>query len=360
MAASSRDRPVRDVLFDLVEALHQAAEFDAYALLLTDPDTMLPFGGLADGLAADISVPFWDNELLDPDFAKFNDLARSSDSVVSLHEATDGQLMRSPRFRKLYEPMGAADELRVAFRSGETCWAVACLVRPGDLGPFTQAELQSVRDMVPIAADAIRSAVTRRDCEQIVAGPAMLVVDADGRIESGTANAEHLLADLQTQGLEDLPTPTAIVAVARRAMNSLSGSSFTVRARGASGRWLKIHASLLGPDQGHVGVIIEAPRPADLLPILVESYGLSPREISVVRLLTRGISIKEVATELHLSKHTVHDHIKVIYHKCGVTSRSELVANLLSQNMFEVEESTQLQAANRASRDPVPAFPSHR
>lgn len=357
MAASQTNRPVRDVLSDLVPALRQAAEFDAYALLLTDPDTMLPFGGCVHGFTPDASVVFWDNELLDPDFVKFNDLARSTDPVVSLHEATDGQTGRSPRFRKLYEPMGAVDELRIAFRTGTSCWAVACLVRPERLGPFTPDELQAVRNMVPMAADAIRCAVTRRDCEQVMAGPAMLIVAADGRIERATSNASALLADLQTEGLEDLPTPTAVVAVARRAMNSSSGNTVTVRARSSSGRWLKIHASLLGTD-GQVGVIIEAPRPADLLPILIESYDLTPREVSVVQHLVRGIPIKEVASELNLSRHTVHDHIKVIYQKCGATSRSELVANLFSQNVIGEE---QLLAPDRGgAKAGVPAFPASR
>ncbi len=357
VVASQSGRPVCEVLSDLILALRRSAEFDAYAILLTDPDSMLPFGGLASGLCVDSAVPFWDNELLDPDFVKFNDLARSTDPVASLHEATDGQLSRSPRFRMLYEPMGASDELRIAFRSGDRCWAVACLVRPGPLGPFTPTELEAVRKIAPIAADSIRCAVTRQDCDQIVAGPAMLVVAADGRIESATTNAEPILVDLQTQGLEDLPTPTVVIAVARRAMNSCSGKSVSVRARGASGRWLKIHAASLGSD-GRVGVIIEAPRPADLLPIFVESYGLTPREVSVVRLLIRGISINEVASDLHLSRHTVHDHIKVIYHKCGVTSRSELVANLFTQNV--VEEGNLPEGSSLGARKGIPAFPTAR
>jgi hypothetical protein len=51
-----------------------------------------------------------------------------------------------------------------------------------------------------------------------------------------------------------------------------------------------------------------------------------------------GIPVKEVAAELHLSRHTVHDHVKVIYNKCGVTSRSELVAKLFSQNAFGADQ----------------------
>jgi hypothetical protein len=106
-------------------------------------------------------LPFWDNELLDADFAKFNDLARSEDPVATLYDATDGDLQRSPRYRKLYESSDAVDELRVAFRSGRTCWTVAALVRPAGNDPFPAEEVQALRDLVPVAARALRHAAGR-------------------------------------------------------------------------------------------------------------------------------------------------------------------------------------------------------
>src|SRR5687768_5175949 len=161
--ADRQEFTVNATLAELLVSLHDVAEFHWAALMLTDTETMLPFGGVVEGLATDACVPFWDNELLDPDFSKFNALARSSDPVVTLADATDGELSRSPRFQKLYDPLGGGDELRVAFTTGTTCWAVASLIRRADTGQFTAIEMQSVRDLVPVAARAVRHAVTRRD-----------------------------------------------------------------------------------------------------------------------------------------------------------------------------------------------------
>ena len=105
------------------EALPRVAPYDATAVMTTDPETHLPAGGIVSGFDASDCVPFWDNELLDPDFNKFNDLAKSIEPVATLADATDGDLARSPRFQKLYAAAGASDELRVAFMSGTSCLA---------------------------------------------------------------------------------------------------------------------------------------------------------------------------------------------------------------------------------------------
>jgi DNA-binding CsgD family transcriptional regulator len=279
-------------------------------------------------------VPFWDNELLDPDFLKFNALARSTEPVGTLFEATDGDLFRSPRFQKLYAGWGIGDELRVAFTSGTTCWAVACLLRAEDAGPFTPAEVQAVHDLRPVVTRALRHSVGSQREAAGRGAPAMLVVDADGRLESMTADAELILADLCTRGLPGLETPTAVLAATRRVKSSRNGASVALRAQGASGRWLKLHASPLGTD-GRVAVMIEPARPIDLVPILLEYFGMTERETEVVFLVARGLSTKEIAAELCLSTHTVNDHLKVIFTKAGVSSRGELVARLFADYVME-------------------------
>lgn len=72
LAADADERPLTDLLSDVLEALHGLATFSVAALLLTDTDSMLPFGGVVEGLDPSQCAPFWDNELLDPDFAKFS------------------------------------------------------------------------------------------------------------------------------------------------------------------------------------------------------------------------------------------------------------------------------------------------
>jgi ATP/maltotriose-dependent transcriptional regulator MalT len=50
--------------------------------------------------------------------------------------------------------------------------------------------------------------------------------------------------------------------------------------------------------------------------------GLSVRELEVLRLLAQGLTDAQIAEQLVLSLHTVHAHLRTIYSKLGVTSRS--------------------------------------
>lgn len=53
---------------------------------------------------------------------------------------------------------------------------------------------------------------------------------------------------------------------------------------------------------------------------------LTPAQRRVYDCLMEGASEKQAATGLHLSIHTVHSHIKVIYKVFSVTTRAELLA----------------------------------
>jgi DNA-binding NarL/FixJ family response regulator len=50
--------------------------------------------------------------------------------------------------------------------------------------------------------------------------------------------------------------------------------------------------------------------------------GLSEREIEVLRLLARGLSNRDMAQQLFLSRDTVKHHIQHIYDKIGVSTRA--------------------------------------
>ena len=52
------------------------------------------------------------------------------------------------------------------------------------------------------------------------------------------------------------------------------------------------------------------------------SHGLTLRESDVLRLLTRGLSSALIAEQLFISLTTVNSHIRTIYNKLGVSSRS--------------------------------------
>lgn len=58
---------------------------------------------------------------------------------------------------------------------------------------------------------------------------------------------------------------------------------------------------------------------------------LSPREAEVLDLLAKGYLYKEIADRMQISYATVHTHIRHIYEKLHVRSRTEAVAKHLSQ-----------------------------
>jgi predicted ATPase/DNA-binding CsgD family transcriptional regulator len=63
-----------------------------------------------------------------------------------------------------------------------------------------------------------------------------------------------------------------------------------------------------------------------LRPAAADRYGLTPRELEVLRLLPRGMTNGEVAEALFISERTAATHVQHIFAKLGVNSRAEAVA----------------------------------
>ena len=68
------------------------------------------------------------------------------------------------------------------------------------------------------------------------------------------------------------------------------------------------------------------------------SQHLSDREMAVMKLAAKGMSNKEIADELVLSKRTVEGHLRSIFNKLGVASRTEAVLYGLRKGWFALED----------------------
>jgi len=53
--------------------------------------------------------------------------------------------------------------------------------------------------------------------------------------------------------------------------------------------------------------------------------GLTNRELEITMFIYQGISSREISEKIHLSYHTVRNHLKSIYSKMGVSTRSEML-----------------------------------
>jgi DNA-binding NarL/FixJ family response regulator len=62
---------------------------------------------------------------------------------------------------------------------------------------------------------------------------------------------------------------------------------------------------------------------------------LTKREKQVVNCLINGLSFKNAAKELEVNACTINQHLKKIYIKLNVNSKSELISKILSQNKIQ-------------------------
>lgn len=65
-----------------------------------------------------------------------------------------------------------------------------------------------------------------------------------------------------------------------------------------------------------------------------ETYNLSQREKEVLQLLTEGYSYKMIGAEMYIAIDTVRSHIKKIYEKLHVNSKSEAVARAFKDRLL--------------------------
>jgi len=97
-----------------------------------------------------------------------------------------------------------------------------------------------------------------------------------------------------------------------------------------------------------VAVTLAPASAAELEPLRLALYDLTPREREVVRLLVRGETNDEIARLLWISRHTVKDHVKAVYAKLGVASRAELSARLFYEDVVPKLGYQQLREFGRA------------
>jgi DNA-binding NarL/FixJ family response regulator len=66
-----------------------------------------------------------------------------------------------------------------------------------------------------------------------------------------------------------------------------------------------------------------------------DSSVLSERELAILRLVSSGLTNKEVAAHLYLSVETVKAHLETIYRKLGASDRTHAVAVALREGYLK-------------------------
>jgi DNA-binding CsgD family transcriptional regulator len=360
--ACSRASTGDELFATLSQEVRKSVPFDGAMWFGVDPATLLAvaparFEALDEGYCQTL----WDGEFHEQDAALYRDLARQPTPAASIRAVTDGRPLRSSRYRHFVQPQGYDDELRVAFRSGESTWAVAALYRETGRLPFSAEEAAFMAAISGVVAAAFRSRVAMGTIvSPLTTAPGLLMFDGSSVLISANAEATRWLTGIYGpdgagvgQWLDVLADPSAddrrsavpivpLLARARAVAGGLDEGPARLRLRDRNGRWLVLHASCLsgGAADGAVAVVVEPAKSTDIAPIVIEAYGLSPRERDVVLAIARGSSTPDIAAELFLSAHTVRDYIKSVFEKVGVSSRGELVAKLFAEHYTDPMHAT--------------------
>jgi DNA-binding CsgD family transcriptional regulator len=270
------------------------------------------------------------------DVNKLSDVARSPGGLSTLHEATGGDPSSSPRWQANIQ-LGGDQELIVGLltASGDA-WGGLGLYREAGAPMFDRDELDFVSAIAPALGEGARRALLLGEATDPEGpeAPGLLVLSSDWEVESATPGVERWVSDLPEGDWDSGRLPSAVLAVAGRALRSAEGRDepgevALARVLTRSGTWVVLHgATLVSEGSRRIAVIVEPAHPARIAPLLMSAYGLTEREQDVTRLVLQGESTATIADRLVVSAHTVQQHLKSIFEKTGVRSRRDLVGKV--------------------------------
>ena len=329
----------RTLRIEIIKRLRTVIPIDLSFFTTADPATLLFTGAVLDDLLMRTTSAFIENEFLHSDVNKFAWMARNNTPVMSLVEATQGELARSQRYREILAPQALGDELRAVLSTGTVCWGFMCLHRAQGSPHFTLTEAAYLARLTPHFAQGLRTALLRENttAARLPDEPGLLLLAEDLSVAAITPAAERWLADIaeaDSPGKQAVPNAVSAVVGRLQALEQGQDTQLDLlprlRLRTASGQWLVLHASRLSA-HGQIAVIFEVARPAEIAPLIMQVYDLSKREGETMQLVVRGFSTAEISQAFHISANTVQDHLKAIFEKTGVRSRRELVGHLFAQ-----------------------------
>jgi DNA-binding CsgD family transcriptional regulator len=79
-------------------------------------------------------------------------------------------------------------------------------------------------------------------------------------------------------------------------------------------------------EPGLIAVTVEPTTPTERAALFARVVGMTARETDLLHTLVEGCDTREIAARLHVSEHTVQDHLKSMFAKTGARNRKTVVA----------------------------------
>ena len=341
----------------LLAEVRPVIAFDAYAFLLTDPETRVGTAPLAEV----------------PDLARLPELIRlryttkinrwtalDPGRCATLSGAAGGDLSRSPLWRDFLSGYGVTDVATLLLADQFGCWGFLDLWRCGGQEPrFTPAQQALLGSLAPDLTAALRLAQAATFAEppapvSALDAPVVLLLSGLLAPLDQTPRTDAHLRLLLPTSPGAAPVPAAAFNVAAQLLANEAGADDgppQARAQLAGPEWITLRAArLTGGDQsgnadypdatgrqaatgqqagGRIAVTVEPVAPADRIELYGRACGLTARERELLHRLARGADTRQLAREMQLSPHTVQDHLKSVFAKTGSGTRGTLLARAL-------------------------------
>jgi hypothetical protein len=162
------------------------------------------------------------HEYYGDDVNQISDVVRSQAGISTLHEATGGDPSSSPTWHMNME-MGGDQEMIAALRTGSGgVWGAVGIYRAPGEPMFDSEEKAFLKAIGPDLATGARMGLLVGEARdpQWPDSPGLVVLSEDGEVESSTAGVERWLSDLPDGDLDAGRLPSAVHAVAGRALRT--------------------------------------------------------------------------------------------------------------------------------------------
>ena len=333
---SRGDMNPRALRLAVLAVIRKAVAFDAYAWLITDPQTSVGSSPLAD-------VPCLPElpQLIRLKYqTAVNRWTGLSCGAASLVAAAAGDLSRSMMWREMLHRYQVTDIASSVCRDRFGCWGFLDLWRI-HATPFSQADIGFLNQIARPMTAALRRSLARTFVPSAAGwptgGPAVLLLSPVLVVRAQTPQTQGYLRVLVPPEAEDeAPVPASAYNVAAQLLAAEAGVDDNpprARVHLADGRWLTVSAARIGTahatTERDIAVSIERATPHDRMTVFARACALTSRETQLLHHLTAGGSTVDIARRMFVSEHTVQDHLKSIFNKTGTRNRRILLARAL-------------------------------
>jgi DNA-binding CsgD family transcriptional regulator len=324
-------RTARDLMRDAGGMLAEATNADSFVMMRFDPQSALAVEAYEGGDPQQRCTAFAERAYFRGRFGDFAALAQGSQRIFTVDES----LAEDPYVEHVMRPFGYRQELLVNLAHDQQPFGQLFLSR--QTSAFDPRVHSVVEGSLASVTQGLRRLLAEETLQAIPGGSvALFFVDTQGALTPASEHAHELMRIYARHTTDPINSPLRFMAqmIGRELRGELKQplpSSIIVDPERHQRYRIVAERMLEDAITPRAMLVVEPLRAIDSVDLLRHA-GLTEREAEVALATLRGLTSARGALSLRISEHTFLSHLKNVYRKLGVGSRSELAALLLGAN----------------------------